>query len=898
MLNSSSLGYAYHKIITDELGKPIDYMFLDANSAFEKLTGLPKESILNKTVREVIPGIESSEFDWIGFYGNVALNGGKKVIEQFSEALARWYQVEVNSPEKGFFVTLFVDITKWKKAEVELFQEKQRLNFILEGTNVGTWEWNVQTNEAVFNERWANIIGYTLEELSPISIETWLKYSHPDDLKESNELLQKHFQGETEHYECECRMKHKNGSWIWVLDRGKVSKWTESGKPLLMSGTHQDITEQKRAEESIKKSEIKFRTLFETLPIGVTIADESGQIIQSNKAAEKILGLSQEKQSQREIDGVEWSIIRPDGSIMPTEEYASVRALQEQKPIYGTKMGIHRGKDDIAWIIVNAAPVAGLGIVISYNEITELVEAKELAESANKAKSEFLANMSHEIRTPLNGVIGFTDLLLQTSLDEIQAQYTENVNVSGKALLSIINDILDFSKIEAGKLELEPIDVDLIEMIEEAIDIVKFQADKKALELLLNVSPDIPKIARVDPVRLKQILVNLLNNAVKFTENGEVELKVEFNDLGENKGNYTFFVRDTGIGITEEQRKKLFQAFSQADSSTTRKYGGTGLGLIISNLLAEKMGGKIGLESEYEKGSTFYFSIQTNFQNIRINKPKDLLLKKVMVIDDNDTNRLILEHNFGHWDIEFTGCKDGHTALKILGESEFDLLIVDYNMPNMDGLETIRLIRNKLQLTPEKIPIILLHSSSDDNTLRKECKKLGVQLKLTKPVKASELYKLLQKLQNGTNPRQETSTKTIPKESLELPTKSIQILIAEDVKMNLLLVKSMVKKELPNANIIEVTNGKQAIEVVKSQKIDLVLMDVQMPELDGIKATETIRSLEKETHIPILALTAGALKEEKERALACGMDDFLTKPIEQQKLREAFKKYLKFDNGS
>ncbi|HPG57107.1 MAG TPA: response regulator, partial [Candidatus Wallbacteria bacterium] len=498
-------------------------------------------------------------------------------------------------------------------------------------------------------------------------------------------------------------------------------------------------------------------------------------------------------------------------------------------------------------------------------------------------------------------VIGFTELLMQTPLNEIQMQYAGNANVSGQALLGIINDILDFSKIEAGRLELEIIKTNIIELAEQAADIIKFHAAEKGLELLLDIDPDMPETAEVDPVRLKQILVNLLNNAVKFTENGEVELKVRFEAAAEkNAGIYHFSVRDTGIGISEEQRLKLFKAFSQADSSTTRKFGGTGLGLIISNLLANKMGGKIEIDSEYGRGSAFHFSIETKCEKTeRADGKIRTAVKRALVLDDNERNRTILQKNVESFAIKCAVCGDGLSALKMIEDSSFDLLIADCRMPYLSGLETVTMLREKLNIAPEKMPVIMLHDSFDDKTVLQECKKAGVKFNLIKPVKANQLIDALNNIHKKEIP--ESESKKIENESGKtlITGRPKTVLIAEDVKMNMLLIKTIIKQMVPGCHIVEAVNGKETVELAENKKPDLILMDIQMPELDGIEAAGLIRESENGSgrRVPILALTASATKDEKEKCLAAGMDDFITKPIEPHSLREKLEKYLDCKSG-
>ncbi|OIP81866.1 MAG: hypothetical protein AUK44_08790 [Porphyromonadaceae bacterium CG2_30_38_12] len=660
---------------------------------------------------------------------------------------------------------------------------------------------------------------------------------------------------------------------------------------------------QKQAEEVLNRERILLRTLIESIPDSIYVKDMQCRKVLANKANCHNMGFESEDDVIGKTDFDVYSpevaqpfyeddqqVLREGKSILNREELFVDKAGNKQW-LLTSKLPLYDSKGFITGLV-------GLGHNITYRkqEEKELLLAKEQAEAASKAKSEFLANMSHEIRTPLNGVIGFTELLLSTPLSSVQQQYVQNANISGHALLGIINDILDFSKIEAGMMDLEIIKTDMMELLGQSADIIKYSADKKGLEILLNIDTEMPRFAMVDTVRLKQIFANLLGNAVKFTSSGEIELKVNYEQVSTGIGKFHFAVRDTGIGISQENQAKLFKSFSQADNSTTRKFGGTGLGLVISQLIAEKMGSKISISSNLGEGTTFYFDLITEveFGDKRSNTPKSSI-NRCMVIDDNENNRIILLDTLSNWGISCVSCDNGWDALKIIENSApFDVVVCDYHMPAIDGIETIKLIREKLNLSPQQLPIILLHSSSDDAELHKKCDMLGVRFRLTKPVKADDLYNYFS---NINTPRE---THTVGDKVVENRTASLQtsnetcILVAEDVEMNMVLIKFLISKIIPNVKIIEAKNGVEAVKKWRMEHPNLILMDMQMPEMDGVEATIEIRKLENnaKTPTPILALTAGALKEEREKCLACGMNDFLTKPIEQQKLREALERYL------
>lgn len=880
----------------------IEGNFLSVNKAGAALLGYSLEEILVKNIYDLLPENQHIELDT--YFKDIQIQGSVKgqITSITKQGFPRtWmYSNILEKNPKGFpyIIVNAIDITERYNLESDLNYTKQMLEKTNEVARVGGYEADLVKQTVYWTSVTRQIHGvgpdFTPDIKSGINF-----YKEGESRNKISQALAKSLEDGSS-YDLEVQIVNAQGEDVWVRVIGTAVM--EDGVYRKIFGTFQDIDEKKKTQLEINRSKAILTAFVEHAPASVAMMDNSMcYIAASNRWLEDY------QLQDKQIIGKSYYEVFPFLTEEAKERHHRIlngaveHNNEDQLLLHGLNINRYFAWEMRPWFQFDGS--IG-GIIIFTQDVTSLVEQREelkaaklQAEAASVAKSEFLANMSHEIRTPLNGVIGFTDLVLKTNLTDTQGQYLSIVNQSANALLSIINDILDFSKIEAGKLELDIEQSDLFEMSAQATDIITYQVQKKGLEMLLNLSPDLPRFIWTDSVRLKQIIINLLSNASKFTEKGEIELKVEVLSSKAENSVLRFSVRDTGIGIQPAKQSKIFEAFSQEDSSTTKKYGGTGLGLTISNKLLGLMESKLQLTSTVGSGSIFYFDIAVKTQQ---GEPIEWdhidRIKQVLVVDDNDNNREILNQMLLLKNIHCTSAKNGFEALQLLATGQkFDVILMDYHMPYMNGLEAIAKIRESFYASKEEQPIILLSSSSDDEQVIKKVENLQVNQRLIKPVKMQEIYHALSHLHQKVHAVETSAQKdTLPEATAD----KVDLLIAEDNPVNMLLAITILKRIAPNANIIQALNGQEAVEYCKKQVPDLILMDVQMPEMNGYEATQAIRKIDKARQIPIIALTAGNVKNEREKCMEAGMTDFVTKPVVEETIAQVISKWLPASPGS
>ena len=683
-----------------------------------------------------------------------------------------------------------------------------------------------------------------------------------------------------------------------VLDTQFSPVKGENGEVSGIIGVATDVTEQHQAQRELRESEERFKRLAEESIEGL-IFSEDGKIFDANPSYLKMFGYDLVEvigqQANAFVASEDWETVAQRISSGNTET-CEVQGVRKDGTMFEVELRPRHMQYGGRRVHVTSI----LDITKRKEAEQTLRRAKEAAEAANRAKSDFLANMSHEIRTPMNGVLGVTNLLMDTELDDEQSEYVEMVRLSGENLLTIINDVLDFSKIEAGKMSIDVMDFDLRRVVEDTVSLMAERAHAKGLELASLVEYDVPTALRGDPGRLRQVLTNLLGNAIKFTEEGEVVLRVSLEDETEEDAKIRVEVSDTGIGIPPEQQEQLFESFAQADSSTTRRYGGTGLGLTISRQIVSSMGGRIWVESEPGVGSTFYFSVRLGKQpdepRIIPAIPADLRDLKTLVVDDNDTNRRILHGQLASWGMESAGAGGAREGLEMLRSASdsgepYDLALLDMQMPEMDGLEFARKIKEDRSIFSTRLVMLTSMGRRGD---AEEARRAGITVYLTKPVRQSELYDAITMVMGGPSENSPDEGRILSRHNIreQRSEPDLRLLLVEDNAVNQKVATRTLEKLGYRADVA--ADGLEALETLSSSTYDAVLMDVQMPNLDGYEATAEIRHRESESgrRTPIIAMTANALQGDREKALEAGMDDYIAKPVRTGELREVLQRWV------
>jgi PAS domain S-box-containing protein len=692
---------------------------------------------------------------------------------------------------------------------------------------------------------------------------------------------------------------HKDGS-EFPIEISLSPLETEEG--LLVSAAIRDVSARKRVLAELAAAEDLFRGAFDGSPIGMALTDDDGRVVRVNGALRALTGQTGEQLAGSRLE----ALVHPDE--VDHGGRAISRLVAGRRSEYKVETRFTHVTGEPVWVIVESTQISddsagSRRFLVQVQDVTNrrryeqgLAAARDAEADANRLKSDFLAVMSHEIRTPMNGVIGMTGLLLDTDLDGDQRAFAETVRSSGAALLSIINEILDFSKIEAGKMELELVEFDLPSVVEDVAELLAESAHAKGLELATVIEPGVPLALRGDPGRLRQILTNMVANAVKFTEHGEVVVRVELVERTGDDVLVRFEVADTGIGVAADTAALLFEPFSQADASTTRTYGGTGLGLAICRRMAELMGGQIGVHSAPGEGSRFWFTASLTATAETAERPEwtaGLRGLRVLVVDDNETTRSILLAQARAWGMHAAVAEAGRPVLRLLGAAAefgepFDVALLDMEMPGIDGLALAREILADRTVPP--IALVLLTSSAVRQSAD-EARAAGIAAVLAKPVRTSRLHDVLEAVTSSADPSPEVIGRTAGEVR---PRSGARLLLAEDYVVNQQVAVWLLDKLGYRTDVV--ANGAEALEAMSRIAYRAVLMDCQMPEMDGYDATREIRRREGSgRHTPVIAMTARAMHGDRERCLQAGMDDYIAKPVELDRLDAILKLWVPLD---
>ena len=846
------------------------------------LTDMPSRMV------EAVPGADGKVTEWLVLKFPMHTSGGRKLIGGVG-----------------------VDITKQKRAERALREREAQFRDLFDDAPVAYHELGDDDRITRVNKTELAMLGYSAEEMVGKPVQDFIVEDSDSDGAPVQSAMDDQLEA------TQRTFRKKDGGTVPVLMRHKVIT-DANGEVRGTRSTLQDISVLKRFENELRQAEEKYRSIFENAIEGIFQTLPEGRFKSSNPALARIYGFESPEDLIRQLSDIECQLY-----VDANRRKEFIQIMEEQGEISGFISQVYRQDGSVIWISEHARAVRdGKGHVLYYEGTVEDITARREAEEAitrardaavesARLKSEFLANMSHEIRTPMNGVIGMTGLLLETELTPKQRDFSRTISQSADSLLHIINDILDFSKIEAGMLLFEEIDFQLPSVIEGAADVLSGRAATKQIELVNFIHNDVPLGLRGDPGRLRQVLTNLLGNALKFTEQGEIVIRARKADETFSEVVVRFEVTDTGIGIAPEVQARLFQAFVQADGSMTRKYGGTGLGLAICKQLVKQMDGEIGVTSEPGKGSTFWFTARFAKQTagrapITLRKPA-LAGRRVLVVDDNESNRKAQQHVLAAWGLDQHLAASGEEALSILRSAAkrgnpFEVAVIDLLMPSMDGLMLARAIKSDPQLGSTRLVMLTTLDRRDDLESFRET---GIDDYLTKPVKQKPLLDCLTNLLTTKDgPRAIVSGLVVraadgSPDAVEKATAppALRILIAEDNPVNQKVALHLLEKLGFHADAVD--NGRQVLDALARASYDVVLMDCQMPELDGYAATGEIRRREKAggRHTWIVAMTAHSLEGDREKCINAGMDDYVSKPVKPEMLQAALDRYVGRSSG-
>lgn len=904
LLESLSIGIGVYKYVYGKNGEIVDFEKIIVNSATEKMSGRTKEQLLGKRLGEEYPGTKKDGV--LDKLVKVAETGKPLDIEHFynHDGFSTWFRVRAGKVENGLVIT-FEDINEHKIFAEELRKSEDKYRNLAENQPIAVTRYNIEKNKYEFvNKEFVRQTGYDMEDFDRLTPEELREMIYPDDIDKVLEVYKKWKQDNYKtNLRVSYRIRNKAGEIVW-LDTFLYADHNKNGGLQCVNQLCIDITDVKKKEEEHRKTQERYNLAITAIKDGIWDWDMVVDDIFLSKAFLEIIGYTKE-----EIPDFRkfW-----EAEVHPDEREDLYKALHDH--IDGKTdvfVSLHRIKHKNGnWIWVeskgkcfrdeNGKAYRFLGTLTDITERKrneeEIINARKEAENALKTKAEFLATMSHEIRTPMNAVIGMSGLLMETELTEEQREFADTIRLSGDHLLTIINDILDFSKIESERLTLEEQPFELSSCVEDVYDLMGPRALAKRLDLLYQIDSQIPHIIVGDVTRLRQILGNLVSNAIKFTDFGEVFTSV---DLIKRDGDdllLSFSVKDTGIGIHEEKKKKIFEAFSQADSSTTRRYGGTGLGLAISSKLVELMNGEIWVESEFGKGSTFHFTINVKASKQQITKLyqsghiPEIRNKKLLIVDDNKTNRNILVQQAKSWGMAAEAYETAAEVIEILKtDAIFDLAILDMLMPDMDGLELGQKIK---QLKGrESLPMIMLTSVGNLKEYKEPANNIFAEY-ISKPIKKNELFNVLVKVLTNSAisfGREQTENKLDKKLAEKLP---LKILVAEDNLINQKLAVRLLQQMGYSADVA--SNGLEVLEALNRQHYEIVFMDIQMPEMDGLEATKHILKNRKlELRPKIIAMTANVMQGDREICLEAGMNDYIGKPILIEEVQKALIKWGK-----